>query len=158
MSRAEKISLFALRLSIGWVMFYAGFIKIIDPSWTAAGYLSNAKTFTAFYQFLLSPSLLPIINIVNEWALLLLGISLILGLAVRLSGVLGAALMFLYYFPVLSFPTIAPYSFIIDDHIIYALVLLYLAFARAGRIWGLEKACARLPICSRFPKLRAFIG
>jgi len=139
-------------------MFYAGLIKIIDPSWSAAGYLQNAKTFAGLYHILLNPTVLPIINLLNEWALLLLGVSMILGVAVRLSGTLGAILMVFYYFPVLNFPYIAPYSFLIDEHIIYALVSLHLAIHRAGRVWGVEKWCSQLPICSRFPKLRFWLG
>ena len=158
MPQAKSVSLFLLRIGLGWFMFYAGLIKIIDPSWSAAGYLQNAKTFAGFYHLLLDPALLPVVNIVNEWALFLIGVSLILGIAVRLSGILGAMLMMLYYFPVLDFPYIAPYSLLIDDHIIYALALLVLAFHRAGRIWGLEKKCSQLPVCSRFPKLRFWLG
>ena len=131
-----KLSLFILRLAMGWVMFYAGIVKIMDPNWSAEGYLGNAKTFTGFYQWFLGPDILPITNLVNEWALTLLGISLILGIFVRLSSLWGALLMILYYFPVLQFPYIPPHSYLIDDHIIYALVLLFFAAGNA-KSWGL---------------------
>jgi thiosulfate dehydrogenase [quinone] large subunit len=158
MTRWQKITLFTLRVSMGWLMFYAGITKVLDPKWSAEGYLRSAKTFAGFYQWLASPGILPVINFINEWALTLLGISLILGVFVRLSSILGAILMLLYYFPVLTFPYIKPFSFIVDDHIIYALVLLYFAAIRAGRIWGLEEQCSRLPICAKFPKLRGWLG
>ena len=98
------------------------------------------------------------INFVNEWGLTLLGVSLILGIGVRLSSVLGAVLMVFYYLPVLTFPRIAPHSYIVDDHIIYALVLVFFAAARAGRVYGMENWCAGLPICKRFPKLHNWWG
>lgn len=140
---AQNVPVFLLRVSLGWLFFYAGITKILNPAWTAEGYLKGAKTFTDFYQWLASPSILPIINFLNEWGLTLLGLSLIVGLFVRLSSLLGIVLMLLYYFPIL--PTLLPSSsggwprsFLVDDHIIYALALLYLKIKGAGRIWGLD--------------------
>lgn len=151
------IILAALRIALGWLMLYAGLVKVFNPSWSAAGYLQNAKTFAVFYQWLTQPNILPVINFINEWGLTLLGISLILGVFTRLSSLFGALLMLLYYFPVLAFPYIE-HSFIVDEHIIYALVLLLFAASRAGRYYGLENWCANLPICGKYPKLREWLG
>ncbi len=156
--KTAKISLFALRIALGWVFLYAGITKILNPAWSAEGYLKNAKTFPWLYQWFSQPDILPIINFLNEWGLALIGISLILGLFVRLSSLFGALLMLLYYFPVLTFPTIGKTGFIVDEHIVYALVFLFFASAYAGRAYGLEKWCSGLPICSKFPKLRAWLG
>ena len=158
MNTFQKISLFLLRVSMGWFIFYAGITKVLNPEWSAAGYLKGAKTFVGFYEWLLQPNILPSINFLNEWGLTLVGISLILGLFVRLGSIFGAALMVLYYFPILNFPYPNPYTFLIDDHIIYALVMILLATLRAGRVWGLENWCSSLPICSRYPKLRTLLG
>ena len=103
MNITQRVMLFALRLAMGWMMLYAGITKVLDPQWSAAGYLKGAKTFAGLYQWLLSPGILPAVNFINEWGLTLLGVSLILGIFVRLSSVLGAVLMLLYYFPVLIF-------------------------------------------------------
>ncbi|KKU16860.1 MAG: hypothetical protein UY26_C0002G0058 [Candidatus Jorgensenbacteria bacterium GW2011_GWA1_48_13] len=149
--------LFVLRVVTGWLMFYAGITKILDPNWSAAGYLKGAQTFAGFYQWLASDSLLGIVNFVNEWGLTILGVSLILGIGVRLSSILGAILMLLYYFPVANFPFVE-HGFIVDDHIIDAAVLAFLAAVRAGRYYGLERWCSNLPICSKFPKLRNWLG
>ena len=157
-SKSSKIALFALRLSTGWLMFYAGITKILNPEWSAAGYLNSAKTFPWLFQWFAQPSILPITNFVNEWWLNLLGGSLILGIGVRLSSLFGAVLMMLYYFPILDFPYPNAHSFIVDEHIIYVAVLLVLAALRAGRVWGLENWCSRLPICSKLPRLRAWLG
>ena len=158
MTQFRKVSLFLLRVSLGWMMLYAGVTKIIDPQWSAEGYLKGAKTFAWFFESLTNPGILPLVNFLNEWGLTLLGLSLILGIGVRLSSVLGAGLMMLYYFPILDFPYPNPHSFIVDEHIIYAVALLVLASMRAGRVWGLENWCANLPICKKFPKLRSLIG
>src|SRR3989344_4156816 len=100
----QKITLFLLRIALGWYMFYAGITKVLDPTWSAAGYLKGAKILTGFYGWLASPEILPYINFINAWGLTLLGVSLILGLFIRLSSKLGALLMLLYYIPILKFP------------------------------------------------------
>ena len=158
MAKFQKISILLLRIGVGWMFFYTGITKILNPAWTSAGYLKGAKTFVVFYNALLSPSILPIVDFINEWGSLLLGISLIFGVFVRLSSFFGAVLMLLYYFPILDFPYPNPYSFIIDEHIIYALILILFAVLRVGRIYGLEEKCANLSICSKFPKLREWLG
>ena len=158
MGKLQKMSLFLLRVSLGGLYFYAGITKVMTPNWSAARYLQGAKTFTWFYQALLGSSLMPLVNFLNEWGLTLLGVSLILGIFVRLSSWLGIILMFLYYFVVLQFPYVAPHSFIVDDHIIYSAGLLVLIAFSAGRIWGLDSWCAKLPICAKYPKLRKIIG
>jgi thiosulfate dehydrogenase [quinone] large subunit len=138
MNKFQKVSLLLLRLGMGWIMLYAGLAKIITPGWSAAPYLQNAQTFHNFFLWFTKPGILPITNFVNEWGLALLGVSLILGLFVRWSSLLGILLMLLYYFPVLTFPYIKPNSLVIDDHIAYALVLLLFAAMNAGRVWGLD--------------------
>lgn len=166
MTKFQRVSLFLLRIASGLFFFYAGITKIImysadkgwyDPQFSAAFYLKGAKLFTAFYQALLSPGLLPSVSFVNKWGLTLLGISLILGIGVRLSSVLGVILMLLYYFP-LGFPYPDAHSFIVDQHIMYATSLLVLASFRAGRVMGLEEWCSNLPICSKIPKYRSWLG
>ena len=158
MSKSQKISLFLLRLALGWLFLYAGITKLINPAWSAAGFLNNAKTFPGLFQWFASPSNIGWVNFMNEWGLTLLGISLILGIGVRLSSILGSLLMLLYYLPRLQFPYPDANSFIVDQHIIFIAVLCFFATIRAGRIYGLENWCSNLPICSRFPKLRSLLG
>lgn len=158
MTRWQRTTLFLLRLSLGWLFFYAGISKLFNPSWSAAGYLHGAKTFAGLYEWLAQPGLLPVVNLLNEWGALLLGVSLLLGVFVRISTALGAVLMLLYYVPILEFPYIGKNAFLVDEHIVYALALLVLGSLRDGRIWGLETWCSRLPICARYPRLRWWLG
>ena len=157
LSSLESKFLLISRLAVGWLMFYAGITKIVNPAWTAGGYLANAKTFPGFYGWLAAPENISWVNFLNEWGLTLIGLSLILGLGVRLSSILGALLMLLYYFPVLEFPEVA-HGFIVDEHIIYAAILLFFATVRAGRYYGLDNWCANLPICRRYPRLHKIWG
>lgn len=158
MSKIEKSVIFLLRLSLGWVFLYSAVTKIANPSWSAAGLLKSAHTFPALYQWFSTPSMLPTINFLNEWGQLLLGISLILGIGVRLSSILGVVLLLLYYLPQLNFPYIGKTSYLVDEHIIYSLVLVYFAAIRAGRIYGLEEWCTNLPVCRKIPGMRSWFG
>ncbi len=157
MSTTSRFFLVVLRVSLGCLFLYAGVTKIIAPAWSAAGYLNGAKNFTGFYQWLAQPAMLPITNALNEWGLTLLGISLILGIAVRLSGVLGAVLMILYYLA-LDFPYPNAHALLVDEHIIYAVALLFLASVRAGRIGGLDHLWGKLPLAARDPRIPSWLG
>lgn len=138
MNQYQKITLFLSRLSLGVLYLYAGITKVIDPNWSAGGYLKGAKTFSFLFQWMLDPSILPFINFVNEWGLTLLGISLIVGCFVRYSSYAGVALMSLYYLAILDFPYPNAHALIVDEHIIYIAALLALVAFNAGNIWGLD--------------------
>lgn len=125
----KKISLFLLRVGMGILFLWAGYTKLIDPTWSAAGYISGSKVFTGFYAWLLQPNILPVINFLNEWGLTLIGLALIFGVFTRLASFFGLALMILYYLPI--YP---PTHGLIDEHIIYSLAFLVLMAFGAGEI------------------------
>ncbi len=147
MTKFQKVSLFLLRITVGWMFLYAGFSHVSDPNFSAAGYLAGAKILTGFYHWLASPGILPVVNFVNEWGLTLLGISLIFGFGVRISSKLGVLQMILFWLP-LGILHPDAHSLIVDDHIIYAATLLVLASFSAGRSWGMDAWCS-----NKFPKL-----
>ncbi len=138
MKKQHKITFFVLRITMGWYMFYAGITKVLDPSWSAEGYIRGANHFVWFYQWLLHPNILPVINFLNAWGLTLLGISLILGIFVRLSSIFGALLMFLYYLAALNFPYPNEHAYLVDEHIIYIIVLLLFYSFHVGKVWGID--------------------
>lgn len=127
-----------MQVSLGWLFFYAGITKILNPEWTSKGYLENAQTFSGFYKFLASPSILPFTDFLNEWGLALIGIAILTGIMVRWAGYAGALLMLLYYFPVLNFPHVGEHSYIVDDHIIYAIAFLMVVAFQKGSGYSLK--------------------
>lgn len=139
MSKAQSLSLFLLRVAMGCLYFYAGITKVLDSSWSAAGYIKNAHSLQGFYQIMLNPQALMIVNFMVKWGLLFLGISLLLGLFVRLSGYLGMLLMLLLYLPILNFPHVGAMAYVVDEHIVYILALWVLVQFQAGHIWGLDR-------------------
>jgi len=138
MTTYQKVSLFLLRVSMGCLFLYAGLSKVLDPSWSAAGYLKGAKAFPELFGWLASPGMLPLTNFLNEWGLTLLGVSLILGILVRWSAIGGAFMMAMYYLA-LGFPYPNEHALVVDEHIVYIFALLVLAAFNADRVWGLDR-------------------
>ena len=119
MNKNIVLSSVALRLLLGWFMFFAGIEKVLDPAWTAQGFLLNAKTFPALYAWLGASANSWWIDPLNAWAITLIGVALVLGIGIRAASWGGVLLMILYYFPQYVFPAV-PHGFIVDSHIIYA--------------------------------------
>ncbi len=128
-----------MRLALGVLFFYAGVTKILNPQWSAAGYLKASKTLPGLYAWLASSQNIGWVNFLNEWGLTLIGLSLFFGLLVRFSAPLGALMMALYFLPILNFPYVGEHYFLVDDHIIFILGLALLYFGRAGEYLGLDK-------------------
>jgi thiosulfate dehydrogenase [quinone] large subunit len=134
----QNISLFFLRIAMGFMFLYAGLTKVLDSSWSAEGYIKGAKVLPQLFHYFLAPGTLPAVNLLNEWGLVLLGVSLILGVFVRISAPLGAILMVLYYLAAFEMPKFGvSQSFFVDQHIIYIGALAVLAAFNAGKSWGL---------------------
>ncbi len=153
----QKI-IFALRVSLGWLFMYAGLSHLLTTGWSAQGYLLSALSFHGFYAWLASPGIIPFINGLNIWALLLIGFSLIFGAFVRLSAPFGMVLMFLYYLPILSFPYVGSTGFLVDEHIIFMLILVLLFESRAGRMWGFDAWTENASFWKKYPSLRNLLS
>jgi thiosulfate dehydrogenase [quinone] large subunit len=138
------------RISLGWVFLFAAIRQIPNPEFSAAGFMEGATTFAWFFAIFAEPPFLTIINVVIPWLHLLLGLALILGIGVRAAGVVGATLMVLYYLPRLDFPMVGPNNFIVEYHLVYAGVLVYLAAVRAGQIFGVEGWLQKQPAVHQY--------
>ncbi len=133
MTNFERFSYFLLRVGMGVLFLWAGWVKIIDPKWTSAGYIAGSKIFIGFYSWLLRPEILPTVDFFNKWGLTLIGIALLLGVFVRLSSVFGFILMWLYYIPIYSSLNVS-----VDQHVIFALVFFMFTTFGAGKILTLN--------------------
>jgi thiosulfate dehydrogenase [quinone] large subunit len=137
----------ALRIALGWMFFWAfvdkvfglGFATKPEEAWIAggsptAGYLAHGTTglLAGLYQSLAGN---PLVDWLFMLGLLGLGLSLLLGICVRIAGYGGVLFVLLLWSSNLP-PAQNP---IIDQHIIYAIVLVGLATVRAGQWVGLGK-------------------
>lgn len=154
---STKVGVVLLRISLGWMMFYAGITKVLDPAWSAAGFLENAAFFQSFFAWFAQPEILPLTNTLNAWGLMLIGVALLLGLFVRISSLFAIFLMVLYYLPVLPAST-GGYTLFVDNHVIYAAGFLLLAGISAGRFAGFDVLLRKHPFVAYNPLLRSLIG
>lgn len=144
-----------LRILLGWFMFFAGIEKVLNPDWTASGFLMTAKTFPEFYAWFAMSSNAWWVDPMNAWGILLIGIALLLGVAVRPAAIAGAFLMILYYFPHVAFPSV-PHGFIVEYHIIYASAFMLIAFLPAAKQFGLGNIIRKSPL-GRIPVVGQWI-
>jgi thiosulfate dehydrogenase (quinone) large subunit len=98
-SGKQLTMLVLLRLAIGWHFLYEGIVKLINPDWSASSYLANAvgPLSGMFKAMAANASLLKVIDLFNEWGLVLIGIGLILGFLTNISTIAGIFLLMLYY-------------------------------------------------------------
>lgn len=95
-----KLIITILRMAIGWHFLYEGLIKLFADSWTAEGFLSNSNGFASgFYHWLAaSPIRMEVVDLLNIWGLILIGLALFIGFFDKWASLLGAILLVLYYF------------------------------------------------------------
>lgn len=130
----RRLLITVLRMAIGWHFLFEGLTKIIAGNWTASAYLLNSTSFlSGFYHWIAnSPTLLKISDLLNMYGLLLIGLALFIGLAVRYAALAGTLLLTLYYFaypPFGSnlFGSSEGHLFIVDKIFIEAVILGFLS-------------------------------
>ncbi len=148
--KAAYYALTVLRIGIGWHFLYEGITKLMDPSWTAAGYLESATGPLAgmFHSMAGSEASVHLVNSLNIFALCLIGLGLMLGLFTRLSQGAGILLLFMYYIshpPVFSDPGFFREGayLIVSKDLIEMLALLVLMFFPTGKFLGLDRLLQR---------------
>jgi uncharacterized membrane protein YphA (DoxX/SURF4 family) len=128
----KRTLLTIIRAAIGWHFLYEGLSKLFMEDWSAQSYLANATGFlSGFYHWLASgESLVQVIDFLNVYGLILIGLALFLGLFTRLAAAGGVLLLLLYYFAYPPFGTSlfgSPegHFYIVNRNLIEALLLLW---------------------------------
>jgi thiosulfate dehydrogenase [quinone] large subunit len=94
-----------------------------------------------------------------EYGHLLIGLSLIFGFLVRASAPFAIMLMLLYWTAHMDFPYIEDANnFLVDYHIVFAGVLVYLIVKRAGHVFGLDGWAEDLMTVRQTPMLRWLVA
>ena len=151
LTKLQVGALVTLRVLIGWHLLYEGVIKIMDPNWSAAGFLNESKgVFSWFFIWIASNNVaIGIVDFMNQWSLTIIGVLLIAGLFSRIAAYSGMVLIMLYYVAVppligydYSMPTEGSYL-IVNKNLIEASALLILAVLPTGKYIGLDILLAR---------------
>ncbi|MCF8373429.1 MAG: DoxX family membrane protein [Bacteroidales bacterium] len=91
--------LIILRVLIGWHFLYEGLAKLTNPNWSSIGYLMDSGGFLkGFFESLASnPQVLEVVDFMNTWGLIAIGLGLVLGLFSRVAVWAGVVLLAMYY-------------------------------------------------------------
>lgn len=150
---------FFFRLAMGWVFLYAGTWQVLSPTFSVAEFLQHTKTFHDAFAWATAPAVAPFVTFLVKWGHLLIGLSLVSGLLVRVSGPCGMVLLGVYYLAHLDFPYVETHvNLILDYHIVYIALIGYLVAARAGHVWGLDGWIERQAFFRDHPFLRPLVG
>jgi thiosulfate dehydrogenase (quinone) large subunit len=154
---AVRYLLAGIRLALGWIFLWAfldktfglGHETVAAKSWLnggspTKGFLGSAAKgpFAGFYHSIAGAGLTDVLFMA---ALLGVGVALILGIGMRVAAAAGALLTVMMWTAVLP-PASNPFM---DDHLIYAAVLIVLALLGAGNTLGLGRVWANLPLVRR---------
>lgn len=136
----------ALRFLIGWHLLYEGIYKLANPEWSSIAYLSESKwIFSGLASWIMSnQGVLNVVDFLNQWGLIAIGLGLVLGLFTRAAAIAGASLLGLYYLfnpPFIGMGTNVPMEgnyLLVNKNLIEAVTLLLLAVSAQARFYGLD--------------------
>lgn len=162
MKQVKENILFALlRICLGFIFLWAFVDKLFGLGFAtepAKSWLAGGSPTTGFLKFAAKGPLAELYQSLAgvmwiDWlfmiGLLLIGVCLVLGIALRIAGRAGALLVLLMWSAVLP-PSTNP---IVDDHIIYFFVLLILPMMNAGHTLGFGKQWSKSEIVKALPIL-----
>jgi uncharacterized membrane protein YphA (DoxX/SURF4 family) len=141
-------ALLVLRLAIGWHLLYEGLSKWQAGDWSAGGFLRAADGPAAafFHWIAATPAALTAANLATMWALMVLGVLLMLGIFTRLVSLAAGALLITFYLAGLSrasWSAEGAYLFV-NKTLIEAVALWTLAMFPASAHIGLAHTLAAL--------------
>jgi thiosulfate dehydrogenase (quinone) large subunit len=150
------------RLTLGWIFFWAFIDKVfglgfgtkpeqslLNGSSPTMGFLKFA-TKGPFSETFQSMAGNPLVDFLFMAGLLGIGIALILGIGIKIAGYSGALMMLLMYAAVIP-PQHNP---LVDDHIVYALLLLSFPHLPVGEWLGFGKIWSKTKLVKSYPILR----
>jgi thiosulfate dehydrogenase [quinone] large subunit len=147
-SNWQIFSLTFLRVLIGWHFLYEGLIKLFSsPAWTAESYLSGSVgPFSNLFNALTTNhTVLSVVDFLNIWGLILIGLSLFIGLMARPFSLFGIVLLLLYYlayppFPALSINTPVEGNYwIVNKNLVEMAALFVLYLFPSSQITGIDR-------------------
>ena len=138
--------LVALRFLIGWHLLYEGLFKLLHPEWSSLGFLAESKwILSGFADWIISNTgVLNVVDALNTWGLIAIGLGLILGLYTRIAAFAGAALLMLYYLmnpPFIGMGPAIPLEgnyLIVNKTLIEAVAMLLFAIFPSAQRYGLD--------------------
>lgn len=150
---------------MAYVFLSAGIQKLLDPTWTAQGFLVGAvpdgnplkPVFTA-----MADGWLWLIDPLNVFGQILIGLGLLFGVFLRIAVFFGALMMLMYWLTQFQAGLLAglpvPNGYLVTYHLVYALILFGLGAVGAGRILGIDSQLEQTATVQQNPWLKYLLG
>ncbi len=146
-SKFQLVSLVLLRVVTGWYFLYEGLAKLLTPGWTSYGYLMDSQgLFSELFKSLgQNQSLMPLVDALNVYGLIAIGLMLILGLFEK-AGYIGASMLLILYY--LSHPASMNVTYIlppegsylwINKNIVMLFTVIVMMAFPTGRRIGIDR-------------------
>ncbi len=143
----QLTALVILRVVIGWHFLYEGMVKLLNPYWSSAAFLLETKGIFkgVATSIVASPGALGIVDFLNKWGLVLIGLGLIAGCLTRMASVSGMVLLLLYYVfhpPLIGYTYVTPVEgsyLIVNKNLIELFALFALTIFPTSSIIGLDR-------------------
>jgi uncharacterized membrane protein YphA (DoxX/SURF4 family) len=140
-----------VRIAAGWHFLYEGIAKIMTEDWSSAPYLAGSKWIFGplFNAMAESPTVIALVDFINIWGMILVGLGLIIGLFTRWASSGGAIMLFFYfvaYPPIPGFMTGVPAegSYLwVNRNLIEFFVLIAFIFISTDYLFGLDRLFKR---------------
>jgi len=152
----EKLSTFqlsmlvVLRVVVGWHFLYEGLSKLFISGWSSEGYLAISKwLFAPLFQWIAAtPMALAVVDFLNIWGLIFIGLGLMFGALTRTASVAGMLLLALYYlanppFIGMDFGVLTEGNYlVVDKNIVELFALSVVAIFPTGSFIGIDRYIA----------------
>lgn len=152
----------ALRLAIGWIFLWPFFDKLFGLGFSTVpgkAWMDGASPTVGFLKFATKGPFAHIFKSLagNAWVdwlfmlgLLFIGLALIYGILIKLSAMFGSIMLFFMWLAAL----LPEHNPLIDEHIIYIVVLIMLAQTKAGESLGFGNEWSKFKIVKKYPILQ----
>jgi len=136
---ALRFIVFLLRVTLGLSFFYLGFTSLFNPQ---LGLVLQGRSVSGLYNWLGglgATTSVPWLHPAAQWAFLVIGACLVLGLLTRLASLAAIVLLLASYLPGLNINySISSVAQFINDELIIVICLLLLIAAKAGQYLGFD--------------------
>jgi uncharacterized membrane protein YphA (DoxX/SURF4 family) len=146
-----KFIITLLNITVGWHLLFEGLVKMLVPDWSSLSYLQNSTGPLAFVFKAMadSPLILKVVDLLNIYGLMAIGLLLIIGILTRYAAIGGALLLLSYY---ISNPPLQAtgvgfgvegHYILVNKNLIETILLLMIASLPNDWFYGLQNLISR---------------
>lgn len=158
-AKIDKGLVLFFRFAMAWTFLWAGFRQVFLQDFSVVPFLAHTKTFHDAYAVFTTAQWAPIVSFMVKWGHLLIGLSLLAGLLIRVSGVFAILLLGVYWTAHMDFPYIeSNVNLLLDYHIVYMGVIAFLVARQAGHVFGLDGWLEKQNLVTGHRALRPLVG